>query len=122
MFMFRLTRLALTLTFAIGLPFISSSSARGADGQEESVSPKVRDAVDKALVWLRDNQKPDGTWPQGGPAGTTAVPSLSVLAFLARGNVPGQGPYGDALDKAIDFVLDSQKDNGLLSRGEGNAV
>lgn len=93
-----------------------------ADAQDEPVSPRVRDAVDKALVWLKDNQKPDGTWDHGGAAGTTAVPSLAVMAFLARGQVPGQGPYGEVINKAIDYVVDSQRDNGLLSRQESNAV
>lgn len=90
--------------------------------QDENVPPKVRDAVDKALSWLKDNQKPDGSWQAGGGS-TTAVPSLAVMAFLARGHVPGQGPYGDILNKTIDFVLDSQQDNGLLSKAQGgNAV
>ena len=111
-------RLLLTIILMLWSPLIGMS----AEAQDEPVSPKVRDAVGKALVWLRDNQKPNGTWPQGGPAGTTAVPSLGVLAFLSRGHVPGQGPYGDVLNKSIDFVLDSQKDNGMLSGGEGNAI
>ncbi len=83
--------------------------------QDENVPPKVRDAVDKALSWLKDNQKPDGSWQAGGGS-TTAIPSLAVMAFLARGHVPGQGPYGDILNKTIDFVLDSQQENGLLSK------
>ena len=97
-----------------------------ADVQDEPVPPKVRDAVDKALLWLSQNQQPDGTWAHGGSAGTTAVPSLATLALLARGHVPGQGPYGEVLNKAIDFVLDSQQTDGpkkgLLAREEGNSV
>lgn len=90
--------------------------------QDENVPPKVRDAVDKALSWLKDNQKPDGSWQAGGGS-TTAVPSLAVMAFLARGHVPGQGPYGDLLNKTIDFVLDCQQESGLLSKAQGgNAV
>jgi len=112
-----LVRLAMIFLFIGSGPF-----AHSADVQDEPVPQKVRDSVDKALVWLKDNQKPDGTWQQGGAAGTTAVPSLAVMAFLARGHVPGQGPYGDVINKSIDFVVDSQKDTGLLSRQESNAV
>jgi len=96
--------------------------------QDEPVKPAVRDAVDRALAWLAKNQKPDGTFPQDSSAGTTAVPSLVVLAFLARGHVPGQGPYGEMLYKTIDYVLESQQQNdperaGLLSRNSnGNHV
>ncbi|HEY2589874.1 MAG TPA: prenyltransferase/squalene oxidase repeat-containing protein [Tepidisphaeraceae bacterium] len=97
-----------------------------ADVQDEPVPPKVKEAVDDALAWLARHQKPDGAWPAGGAAGTTAVPSLAVMAFLARGHVPGQGPYGDVINKAIDYVVDSQatqgNKKGLLAREDGNAV
>lgn len=97
-----------------------------ADVQDEPVPPKVKQAVDEALAWLARNQKPNGTWAAGGAAGTTAVPSLAVMAFLARGHVPGQGPYGDVINKAIDYVVDSQategRKKGLLAREDGNAV
>lgn len=96
------------------------------DVQDEPVQPKVKEAVDKALGWLAQNQRPDGTWAHGGAAGSTAVPSLAVMAFLARGHVPGQGPYGQVINKAIDYVVDSQstdgRKKGLLAREDGNAV
>ncbi len=36
------------------------------------------------------------------------------MAFLSRGYQPGHGPYGQQLNKAIDFVLSCQKEDGLL--------
>lgn len=96
------------------------------DVQDEPVQPKVKEAVDKALAWLAQTQQPDGNWQHGNTAGTTAVPSLAVMAFLARGHVPGQGPYGEIINKAIDYVIDSQavegNKKGLLAREDGNAV
>jgi hypothetical protein len=86
---------------------------------EEAMSPAARDATDRALAWLKEHQNPDGTFPQGDTAGTTAVPSLTVMAFLARGHVPGQGPYGQMLYKSIDYVVDGQQPDGLLSRSQG---
>jgi hypothetical protein len=97
-----------------------------ADVQDEPVPPKVKAAVDKALDWMAQNQQPTGDWAHGRTAGTTAVPSLAVMAFLSRGHVPGQGPYGDVINKAIDLVLDSQAvdgpKKGLLAKEDGNAV
>ena len=89
--------------------------------EDGAVPPHVEAAIDKGLEWLAQNQKPDGTWPQGGGS-TTAVPSLAVMAFLARGHVPGQGKYGELLDKSIDFVIASQKDTGILSAATSNAM
>ena len=83
----------------------------------------MRESIDKALAYLAKNQKPDGTFPQGDAAGTTAVPSLAVMAFMARGHVPGQGPYGDTLNRSIDYILESQQEDGLISRNQnGNHV
>jgi prenyltransferase beta subunit len=104
----------------------SAPVADQSDNHDEPVEPRVKIAVDKSLEWLAQNQQPTGSWAHGKEAGTTAVPSLAVLAFLARGHIPGQGPYGDAINKAIDFVLDSQTTDGpkkgLLAREDGNAV
>jgi prenyltransferase beta subunit len=97
-----------------------------ADVQDEPVQPRVKAAVDKALEWLAKNQQPDGNWSHGNQGGTTAVPSLAVMAFLARGHVPGQGPYGEVLNKAIDYVLSCQNADGpkkgLLAGEDGNSV
>jgi hypothetical protein len=90
-----------------------------AHGADDAVPPKIRDSVDKALAWLSDHQRPDGTFPQGASAGTTAVPSLVTMAFLARGHVPDHGPYAQTLNRSIDYVLDSQQEDGLLSRAHG---
>src|SRR2546426_121954 len=100
---------------------LASTAPRASAAPDEPVPPHVEAAVDKALEWLAKNQTPDGTWPHGGGS-TTAVPSLAVMAFLARGHVPSQGPYGDMLYKSIDHVLASQRpETGVLSGTTNNA-
>jgi hypothetical protein len=73
----------------------------------------VDDGVDRGLAWLAAQQKGDGSFPTF-ETGQPAVTSLAVMAFLSRGHVPGVGLYGDRLDRAIDFVLRQQRDDGLL--------
>jgi hypothetical protein len=41
------------------------------------------------------------------------------MAFLARGHVPGQGPHGELLNKAVDFVVEAQREDGLLAGQHG---
>src|SRR5262245_26905003 len=76
---------------------------------------RVDGAVERALTWLAGQQQPDGSFPTL-EAGQPGVTSLCVMAFMAHGHVPGDATYGRRLERATDFVLESQKENGLLSR------
>jgi hypothetical protein len=80
-------------------------------------------AIDKALAFLARSQDPKtGAWSSNpgemNPRNGTAIASLSVMAFLAKGHTPGVGPYGDVVNRGIDFVMGSQKGNGLLTSGQ----
>jgi hypothetical protein len=71
-------------------------------------------AVDRGLAFLAKNQAADGSFPTSSIA-QPAVTSLCVMAFLSRGHQPGKGPYGAALERAIDYVLDMQNaSNGAI--------
>jgi len=50
------------------------------------------------------------------PTGQPGVTALCVLAYLSRGHLPGEGPYGGHLDKAIEFVLSCQQSDGLIAK------
>ncbi|MCG3180819.1 MAG: hypothetical protein BIFFINMI_03182 [Phycisphaerae bacterium] len=76
---------------------------------------KIDAATDKALAYIAKLQKPDGSWEADGVP--CAAASVAIMAFLAKGHQPGEGPYGDVLNKAIDFVISKQNPNGLLAVG-----
>ncbi len=63
--------------------------------------------VDKGLAFLASRQNEDGSFPTQAGA-EPAVTSLCVMAFLSRGHRPGEGSYGDCLDRGIDYVLGVQ--------------
>jgi len=75
---------------------------------------RMGDSVDRALAWLAAQQAADGSFPTY-PSGQPAMTSLCVLAFLSRGHQPGVGPYGERLNRAVDFVLSCQMADGLFS-------
>ncbi len=80
------------------------------------------ESIDKALAYLAKNQHSDGSF-ESPSTYSVAVTSLSVMAFLAKGNTPGRGPYGAVITKGIDFVLDSQMADGLLlAKGGGGQM
>jgi hypothetical protein len=75
---------------------------------------QVDAAVGRALEWLAAQQEPDGSFPTL-DLGQPGVTSLCVMAFLQHGHVPGEGRYGSGLERAIDYVIRCQKQNGLVS-------
>ncbi|MCA9085696.1 MAG: terpene cyclase/mutase family protein [Planctomycetaceae bacterium] len=75
---------------------------------------RVETSVDKALEWLASQQEDDGRF-SGEDVAQPATTSLAIMAFLSRGHVPDQGPYGKQLAAAIDFVLATQRRRGYFS-------
>jgi hypothetical protein len=72
--------------------------------------------VDRGLAWLAARQQEDGSIPTL-ESGQPGITSLAIMAFLSRGHRPGAGPYGAFLDRAIDFVIEQQRESGLLYGG-----
>ena len=104
--------------------FLKAFTCLGADGAPaESAKPpivipealrqQIRGSTDRALRWIASRQQSDGSFPTA-ETGQPAVTSLCVLAFLANGYLPGDGPYGDSLNRAIDYVIAKQQGNGLI--------
>ena len=75
---------------------------------------RVDQSVDRALDWVVSTQWRDGSYPtfQNGQPGVT---SLAILALLSNGEQPGQSERGESISKALDYVLATQKPNGLLA-------
>ena len=81
---------------------------------------QVELSIDRGLKWLGSQQAADGSF-RAPEAAQPAATSLAVMAYLSKGHLPGEGPYGAQLDLAIDYVLRCQQADGLLaSGGAGN--
>lgn len=94
-------------------------SRRDPDSPSSNVLPpeewqRLDQAVDRSLAWLATQQNSDGSFPTAS-YGQPGVTSLCLLAFMANGHVPGEGPYGNRLDKATRFIMSCQKQNGLVT-------
>jgi hypothetical protein len=88
---------------------------------DESPAKKteVDESIAKALEFLAATQdRTDGAWKLGAQKNHAAT-SLAVMAFLSAGHVPGEGKYGDTVEKGIRWVLKNQQANGLLAN-DGN--
>lgn len=94
----------------------SSSSAQQSPAAPLSVAEleAIDDSIVRALDWIAASARPDGSFATV-PHGQPGVTSLCVLAMLAGGELPDEGPRGQRMKAAIDFVLGTQKRNGLLA-------
>jgi prenyltransferase beta subunit len=78
-------------------------------------------AVERALEFLQVSQASDGAWRVRNTK-NAAITGLAVMAFLSAGHVPGEGPYGDVVEKGIRWVLGAQKPNGVISTDVGQTM
>jgi hypothetical protein len=83
------------------------------------LTPQTQRAIDRALAWLARRQllsgRGEGAFGYGGYAGGVAVCSLSGLAFMCSGSSPGQGPFGRAINRCIQFVSSCVQDTGYIA-------
>ncbi len=86
----------------------SSFAVEPAAGREQ-----LDEAIDRALQFLQRSQERDGAWIGG--QRSPAITALCVMAFLSAGHVPGEGRYGETVQKGVEWVLKQQKDNGLIA-------
>jgi hypothetical protein len=111
------------MKFLLRIALASLALVAGAGGQEtgdpvfREWRDKVDPAVENALQYLARVQKADGTFPEN-YGDSTGIPALVGMAFLSKGHLPTEGPYAEPLNRCIDLVLSSQKDDGLLEKGK----
>lgn len=111
----RRTMLIASLALAAASLAVRPRASRSDD--VEPISPRVATSVDLGLAWLAKTQGGDGSWEsRGAGAGVSAAATgLAAMAFMARGHVPGEGPYGNNLNNAIDAILKKQQPDGVFA-------
>lgn len=83
--------------------------------QERTAQQKRVDrAIVNALRHLAMEQQPSGAWRVDQYGESTATTSLAVMAFLAAGHLPNEGPYGERISRGIKWVIDHQQAGGML--------
>ncbi len=90
-------------------------------------------AVERALAWLSDIQEADGSWDAGKYGGgqrevrqiedgklaggidtDTGITGLVILSFLGAGYTHEEGNYARTVDRAIRWLIESQRVDGYL--------
>jgi hypothetical protein len=104
------------------LVLLSPGPLEGATPAKRSPADKaVDEAVGQALKFLKGQQALDGSWKIGGLS-NPGITGLAIMAFLSAGHVPGEGPYGQTVEKGVRWVLKSQHPNGLIAHVGGQEM
>lgn len=81
----------------------------------EQITPETQRAINRGLAFLAARQSDDGSFGSGSVyRQNVAVAALSGLAFLAAGNSPGRGPYGEQVTKTTEFLLSRALPSGYI--------
>jgi hypothetical protein len=86
--------------------------------QETAAERRVDQSIVRALKFLAEQQAPSGAWRIRDREATSAT-SLAIMAFMASGHVPGEGPYGDAMTRGVRWVISQQNPDGLFVHRAG---
>ena len=106
----------LTIPIAVACVIVSvMSSGAGVFSEQRA---EIEATVDKGLQHLADRQNPNGTFP-GQYGDYPGVVGLAGMAFLAKGHMPGEGEYGEVLNRCVDYVISRQSQAGVFYRQGG---
>lgn len=100
---------------------LTSSALFAANTGEVELSREGKASIQMALQFLAARQRTDGSL-SGDQGQTTGIVASAALAWMCQGNLPGEGPYGKNVAKAIDFILNCAQPSGLLFKGQDQHV
>ena len=104
------------------LTAIGFSSTTTADETTVVVNQRTESVIRGALRFLQNNQNRNGAWygltdrERQFPVAMTAY---TLMAYQSAGHVPGEGPFGETVEKGAKFLVGSTSDEGLI--GERNS-
>lgn len=78
--------------------------------QASGSSGEAERTVLAALRWLKNQQRPDGSWESKNPV---AITGLATLAFLGHGHTPDDTEFGQTLMKAFQYLVSKVPQNNM---------
>lgn len=97
------TKLAAVLGLLVALVVVPRGAlAEGPRVSVAELSPQAESAIDKGLAFLAKSQRGDGAY---GGQHSAAVTGLGLMAFMVKGHMPGEGRYGQSMDRALSHLI-----------------
>lgn len=96
-----------------GLPALTRLQAAGSNRIPPAwPNDDYREETEKGLQWLAEQQTRLGGWQD--PSYEVAISALAGLALICSGSTTIQGPYADNIRRAVDFLINRARGNGLI--------
>ena len=119
---FHWTMISLAIFLASGnqqVTLAQTQTARSFESRAgEFVTADTQKAIDRGLHYLSNRQQVDGSYIATHYKRNVAVTSLSGMAFLSAGNMPGRGTYGKNVERAVDYILSCSSASGFIKRDD----
>ncbi|MBL8962631.1 MAG: hypothetical protein KF787_06375 [Phycisphaeraceae bacterium] len=90
----------------------NSAQNNAAEGE---ITPELNEAVSRGLSSLARRQLEDGSFGGDRFGRSVAITALACLAYMADGNLPGRGPYGDLVARGLEHILANCAETGLVA-------
>jgi hypothetical protein len=107
----------LAIAFSLLLPLATAQVRQTEFTNTVKVDGQTKIVIAGALKYLAAQQLPDGSWsgdknrPNSFPV---AMTSYVMMAFMANGNLPDEGPYARQVKRGMNFLLDSVQADGTF--------
>jgi Prenyltransferase and squalene oxidase repeat len=105
--------------FILSAPAFAQPEPPAAWTDTVKVDAPTEAVINGALKYLAAQQMPDGSWtgdkknPQSANV-AVAMTSYVMMAFMANGNLPTEGPYARQVRNGMQFLLDSVQADGTF--------
>jgi len=97
------------------MPFMDDHKSAQNAPTEGEMTPQLDASTSRGLAWLARKQSPDGSFGDDRWGRSVAITALAAIAFMADGNLPGRGPYGENVERALKHVLENCTESGLIA-------
>jgi len=85
-----------------------------AERDKVTVDPNTEKILQGALKYLAGQQSPSGSWSTRGEH-PVAMTGYTLMAFLACGQLPGEGEYGKNVTNGVNYLLGAVREDGYIT-------
>ncbi len=80
----------------------------------DMMTVSAQKAIDRGLDFLAGRQQDDGAFGTGGYNRNVAVCGLAGMAFMSSGSTPMRGPYGEYVNRCVEYILANTSESGFI--------